>query len=182
MTHSKTRYRLPLWTTLASTVPALFFLVLGLALLPRWVWTICTAVWALVSGNLLARELFEFMLVGWIPFMMGATLLSLYTEFDIADEGMRVRVFAFKWVFIPWEDVLGLTLPRIPGGNDPRLWHFVRVRKLTPFHRLLSLSYQMGADPVLPIHRRIENYEMLVQIIEEHIEQNRRLAEDTGGS
>jgi len=82
---------------------------------------------------------------------------------------MRVRVFIFKWVFIPWEDVLGITVTPIPGGNDPNLWRFIRVRRLTLFHRLSSICYCTGIKPVLIINKHIENYEELIRTIEEHV-------------
>ena len=53
------------------------------------------------------------------------------TEVIVTERGMRVRVFVFRWVFIPWEDVLGVTVPPIRGGNGPKLWRFVRVPRLT---------------------------------------------------
>jgi hypothetical protein len=98
---------------------------------------------------------------------------TLYTEVVASDEGMKVRVLIFKWMFVPWEDVLGITITPLPGGNDPNLWRFVQVRKLTLFHRVAGLAYYTGLYPVLIINKHIEDYEELIRIIEEHIAQRK---------
>lgn len=94
---------------------------------------------------------------------------------------MRVRVFLFFWTLVPWKDVLGITVTPIPGYSDPSRMRFVQVRRLTLFHRILSISCLTGIHPVLFINNYIGDYEGLVEVIEEHIEQNRLLVEDTGG-
>lgn len=173
MERREKRYKYPLWGILSSIVPSSIAILIGLALLLRWVGTIFTVLSDLVGGYPPASGDLQFLATAWMPFVIGGTLLTLYTEVIVTDDGMKVRVFIFKWVFIPWEDVLGVTVPPIPGGNDPSLWRFIRVRKLTLFHRLSSICYCTGIKPVLIVNKHIEGYEELIRTIEEHVEQRR---------
>ena len=99
-------------------------------------------------------------------------MITQYTEIGVTDTGMKVRVFVFWWVFIPWEDVLGVTVPPLPVYNDPRLMRLIRVRKLTLFHRLASICYATGPQPILIVNKHMADYEELIQTIEDHVKQN----------
>jgi len=141
----------------------------GLVLLPRWITTLFSVLLGLLQGCRPGGDELKYLGVAWMPLVIGCTLLTLYTEVIVGKEGMKVRVFIFKWIFIPWQDVLDVTVPPIPGGNDPNLWRFIRVRRLTFFHRLVSICYLTGLKPVLIIGKQIEGYEELIQTIEEHV-------------
>lgn len=169
MENGEKRYKYPLWGVLSSTVPPSIAVFFGLVLLPRWVETLFAVLSSLLRGYQPKGEDLKYLGVAWIPLIIGCTLLTLYTEVIVTEAGMKVRVFIFKWVFIPWEDVLGITVTPIPGGNDPNLWCFIRVRRLTFFHRLASICYLTGLQPVLIIGKQIEGYEELMQIIEAHV-------------
>jgi hypothetical protein len=165
------RYAYPLWAILSSTVVPLVLIIVGFALLPQWANLVFSLVSALVRRRPPAIASFQSLAAPWVFLLLGLNLLTLHTEVVVTKEGMKVRVFIIKWVLIPWEDVLGLTVSPLPGGNDPKLWRFVRVRKLTPFHRLDSLCYLTGPDPVLIINRHMSGYEELVQVIAEHLQE-----------
>lgn len=169
------RYRYPLWATLWSTVPPSLCFLIGLAVLPRWVKTVFTLLYDLARGYTSESQDIQFAGTAWIPLVLGGILLTLYTEVIVSDDGIKARVFVFKWVFIPWNDVLDVIATPLlgyAGYADSQLWCFVRVRKLTPFHRLASACYLTGLEPVLIINMHIEGYEELIQIIKDHVEQN----------
>lgn len=173
MERGEKRYKYPLWGILSSTVPPSIFIITGLALLPRWIRTVITVASALVQRYPPARNDLWFLAAPWILFFIGMSLLTLYTEVIVTEAGMKVRVFIFKWVFIPWEDVLEITVTPLPGYSDPNLWRFIRVRKLTLFHRLDSICYLTGLKPVLIINKHMEGYEELIRIVEEHVAKER---------
>lgn len=168
------RYKYPLWVVLSYAVPLLVLISAGAALLLRWIGTVFTVLFALMQGHPPAGEDLQFALIGWmgpwICVILAGVDLARYTEVIVSAAGMRVRVYFFKWVFIPWEDVLGITVTPIPGGNIPTLWRFVQVRRLTCFHRLASMAFLTGPWPVLVIGRDLSDYGELVQIIEEHVQ------------
>ena len=113
------------------------------------------------------------LLLGSLIFLViGGTLLTLYTEVIVTEDGLKVRVLVFKWVFIPWAEVLGITVTPLPGANSPSLWRFIQVKRLTIFHRLTSSCYLTGLNPVIIINKNLRGYEELVQVIEKHLEQN----------
>lgn len=175
------RYKYPLCGVLLSTVPPSVVVLFGLVLLLRWVETLLVALSGLLRGYQPRGEDLKYLGVAWIPLIIGCTLLTFYTEVIVAEAGMKVRVLIFKWVFIPWEDVLAITVTPIPGGNDPNLWRFIRVKRLTLFHRLLSICYLTGLQPVLIIGKQMEGYEELIQIIEEHVAKRRSAAQGEAG-
>lgn len=179
MERTEKRYKYPLWGVLSSTVPPLIAIFAGLVLLPRWIIILFNVLLGLLQGHQPAGDELKYLGGAWIPIFLGCTLLTLYTEVVVTEEGMKVRVFIFKWVFIPWEDVLDITVTPIPGCNDPNLWRFVRVRRLTFFHRLASICYLTGLKPVLIINKHMEGYEELIRTIEEHVAKQRSAA---GGS
>ena len=171
MEASAERYTYPLWASLWSAVTPLVAVAFGLALLPRWIKSVPLLVAGLVQGRPPDSAVLWSLPAPWVALVLGLTLLTLHCEVIVTKQGMKVRIFIIKWTFIPWKNVLGLTASPLPGGNDPKLWRFVRVRKLTPFHRLASVCYLTGIDPVLVINRHMRGYEELVQVISEHLHQ-----------
>jgi len=171
--HSIQRYKYPLWATLSSIVPSLALFLIGFATLPRGVQAAVSMFTSLIRGGSLSGEDLLSLAGPLVALAFGGVLSTLYTEVIVTNSGMKVRVYIFKWAFIPWKDVLGVTVPPIPGCNDPNLWCFVRVNRLTLFHRLASISYKTGSKPVLIINKYIEGYGELIKRIEEHVEQGK---------
>lgn len=151
------RYKYSLPVIFSSTVPPMILILIGVALLGLWVGTIFGVVPSVIQGYRVSEKL-GLLVGGCIFILLGGTLLTLYTEIVVTEGGINARVFIFKWVFIPWEDVLGVTTPPLPSYNDPSLWCFVQVRRLTFFHRLISRAYNTGSEPVLIINRHIEDW------------------------
>lgn len=164
------RYVYPLWATLAATVPPGIFLLMGIALLPRWVKTVWVITSQCAQGLWPSPEDLWWVLGIWIPILIGCTLLAMHTaEVEICEQGMRVRIFILKRVFIPWQDILDVRPPPLPGYSDPSLWVFIQVRKLTIFHRLLGMAYLMGPQPVLVVNRYLKGYDEFLSALREHI-------------
>ena len=112
----------------------------------------------------------EFYFLGNLIFLcLGLTLLTLYNEVDIDEAGLKIRVFIFFWRFVPWEDVIRITITPIVGANNPTQWRFIQVRKLTIFHHIISLSYKTGSNPIVIINKHIRNYDELFEVIERRL-------------
>jgi len=180
MENKMQRYRYSLPVALWSAGIHSIFVLTGIAVLPKWVRTVFSVLSTLLSHAVPGQEELGFLWAPWVSILVGATLLSLYTEVIVTEKGMRARVLLFFWKFIPWKDVLGITVTPIPGSSDPSRMRCVQVRRLTFFHRILGICYLAGIHPVLFINKHIEDYEGLVEVIEEHIEQNQLSADDTG--
>jgi hypothetical protein len=167
------RYRYGVWDTLwLAGIPSILALS-TLAIIPRAIGAVGRIVTGLLGGKTpLVDDLW--LLVGTlIGILVSGTLLSLYTEVIVVEKGIKARVFLFFWVFIPWEDVLGLAvLPPALAAQDPYRWRLVQVKRLTFFHRLASQAYLTGPDPVLIITKKIKGYEQLVETIEAHLAQD----------
>lgn len=166
------RHKYPLGAVLWSVVMPSIIVLVGFVQMPRGITAIAGVGSGLLKGKPPARADLWSIVAPWMDLLLGGILLSLYTEVITSAKGMKVRVFVFAWVFVPWEDVLGVVVPALPGANAPRRWHFVQVRRLTFFHRLLGMMYLTGSKPVVVINRSIDGYEELLRVIEERIEQN----------
>jgi hypothetical protein len=105
------------------------------------------------------------LIIGLMIFGFCLALCSnAYPNIKMYDEGLKVQVFSFWWVFIPWADV-----ENIWGVGIFRKSYPVAVRKLTPFHRIIGLGYG-SMKPVFPISRTMEGYNELTKIIEQNIQ------------
>jgi hypothetical protein len=167
------RYSYPLWLTLLTIVPPSVFFLMGLV----WPFLWLGAVLGLLPhGMQTVSEYIGGLLFGSIPCLLGGTLLTYHTEIVVTDRGLKARIFIFKWVFIPWEDVLGVIVPPIAiqygamwGADALRFMRAIRVRRLTLFHRLMSLSQRTGWQPVLIVNYRLRGYDELLQTIEDRV-------------
>jgi hypothetical protein len=164
------RCKYPLWASLSSALPPLVFLFVGVFLLLSWVGTVFTALTE--AGCSSIGENLQLLIGAWIFLILGGTLLIHHTEIIVTDKGIRARILLLKWVFIPWEDVLDVTVPSVLGYSNSSLMRFIQVKKLTPLHQLASLCYTTGSNPVLIINWCMNGYEEVIQIIEEHIKEN----------
>jgi hypothetical protein len=163
------RYKYPLQISLLWTVFPLIGLSVGLVLWLCGTMTIFAELFDLAGRYPTAGEGLG-LLVGGCAFVIGAgTVSTLHTEIIVTNKGMKARVLIIGWVFIPWEDILDIGVVPMPRYNDPSTWRYIRAKKLTCFHRLASLSYGTGTDPVLIIYKRLDGYKELLQTIEEHV-------------
>ena len=95
-----------------------------------------------------------------------------YNRIRVADEGLHVEVYIFRyiWKFVRWDEVLELKLlPRPDRWGKPQ-W-LLRVRHLTYWHRWISWQYQCGSDPGILINSDLINRDKLLTIIEERTQQ-----------
>lgn len=164
------KYAYPLWVTLLATVPPGVFLMIGIVLLPQWARTVWVVLCQCAQGIRPSLGDLQLILGAWIPLVIGLVFLAMYTaEIEVYEQGIQVRIFVFKRVFIPWQDILDIRTPNLPGYNDPSLWIFIQVRKLTIFHRLVGIAYLMGPRPVLMINRHLRGYNEIVSLLRERI-------------
>lgn len=164
------KYVYPFWVTLLATVPPGVFCVTGMVLLPKWARTVWVVLYQCAQGIQPSPEDLRLILGAWIPLVIGLVLLAMHTsEIEVHEDGIQVHIFVFKQVFIPWQDILNVRTPNLPGYRDPSLWTFIQVRKLTIFHRLVGIVYLMGPQPVLMINRHLKGYDELISLLKERI-------------
>lgn len=164
------KYVYPFWVTLLATIPPGVFLVTGIVLLPQWARTVWVVLYQCAQGIWPSPGDLRLILGAWIPLVIGLVFLAMHTaEIEVHEQGIQVRIFIFKQVFIPWQDILDIRAPNLPGYSDPSLWTFIQVRKLTIFHRLVGIAYLMGPRPVLMINRYLRGYDEIVSLLRERI-------------
>lgn len=89
---------------------------------------------------------------------------NAYPNIRVYDKGLKVQVFLFWWVFVPWTEIEGIWAVGLVRKSYP-----VAVRKLTPFHRIIGLGYG-SLKPVFPIGWSMKRYEELIKTIRENIQ------------
>lgn len=98
--------------------------------------------------------------------VLGVTVSNFFPDIMIHGGGLSVK-FYFKWLFVPWEDVISVK----PLPIRKRRTYLVRVKKLTVVHRLISLCQWGSLQPGFLISSNIDGYHDLLRVIREHIDE-----------
>lgn len=108
-----------------------------------------------IVGLIIALLIFGFCL---------ALCSNAYPNVKVYDEGLKVQVFLFWWIFVSWTDIENIWDVGVFIKSYP-----VAVRKLTPFHRIIGLGYG-SLKPVFSVSRTMEGYNELIKIIKQNIQ------------
>ncbi len=98
-----------------------------------------------------------FLLVGWT---VGFLLLNGYPDIWLEDDQLTISMFLFVKVRIRWSDIVD-----IQNINWPLRRTVVRVRRITPFHRIIGCIYGRTILPSFAIRPEIDHYALLIQSI-----------------
>jgi hypothetical protein len=154
--------------------------VINFGLLLLWIsWLIgayvfFATVFALMTGQAIFYRA-VIALVGLAYGLFLASTISLqivnqYNRIRVAEEGLYVEVYAFRyiWKFVSWDEILELKLlPRLDRWGKPQ-W-LLRVKNLTSWHRWISWHYRCGSDPGIVINSDLINGDKLLDIIDEKL-------------
>ena len=162
------KYRYPRWLRLFSMVPSIFF-ILGLFFCIDWIVIELGMVNGTIFGKTATINYESYLKNGLTLLFFGLYFLSNFNEIDIVNEGIKVSVFYFYWIFIPWGDIIDITTYPIPGFSNPSISRIIKVRKFTIFHRLSGIIYFTGIHPIISINKYISNYDDLVNSIESNL-------------
>lgn len=121
-----------------------------------------------LSGGL-PTDWFYYVVMPIPLFFFGGMALNMFPDLGISAEGLHVRFFAVKWLFVPWSDVIDLSItPATAASKTPG--YVIRVRKLTIWHRMLGYFMGSGTTPGVIFASDIEGYDRLVRELRTHIE------------
>ena len=87
----------------------------------------------------------------------------------VTDEGLLVE-FLWKDLFVPWDKIIEVK-PAYGFWRNSRNTkiYIVLTEALTPFHRLLGLTYGLSLKSAFIIYCTINDYQSLVETIKEHV-------------
>lgn len=169
-------YKYPLGRTLLFIVPAGLLLLLELFLIPPILFPQCFNHIISFLSKELSIELMMYVdrsvssLI--FPVLASFIWLATYNEIQITDKTLRVRIFIFFWRDISWNDVVSLSSSPMPGASDIHRWCFIKVERLTVFHRLVSLGFWVGIKPSVVLYKQLRDYEELLNIIQTKVDTN----------
>ena len=84
----------------------------------------------------------------------------------VTPEGLKVQIFLFwfRWVFIPWDEVVNVVKSPIPGAGLSSVT-VVQVKKLSLLHRFIGFIHIRNFSPRIIINSYIKDYEELIEVI-----------------
>ena len=85
-------------------------------------------------------------------------------DIAVSEDGLAIK-FYFRWLFVPWGDVISVTRTIASFGRK----YLVRVKGLTILHRLISFSQSGSIQPGFLISPSIDGYSDLMRAIREHM-------------
>jgi hypothetical protein len=101
-------------------------------------------------------------------------IINQYNDVRVANEGLYVRIYIFRyvWKYIDWVDILEVRiLPKFDRWGKSQ-W-LIKVNKLTYWHVLISQHYGCGPEPGIVVNSDLIDGERLLKIVEEKLEGNR---------
>lgn len=98
-----------------------------------------------------------FLIVGWT---IGLVLVNGYPDIWLEDDYLTISMFMFGRARIHWSDVVDIRHVSWPLRRT-----VVRVRRITPFHRIIGWIYGRTILPSFAIRPAIDQYAVLIQSI-----------------
>jgi hypothetical protein len=106
-----------------------------------------------------------------LPSIVGSALLNLFPEIQISEGGLRILVFGFHWMFVPWRDVVSMTELASPYQTESLRGMVVKVRGLTLMHLLLVASLGNELARGFIVFNSISGYDQLVETLQQHLKE-----------
>lgn len=102
--------------------------------------------------------------IGFLLFnVIAMVVANLYPDIAVNQDGLAIK-FYFRWLFVPWGDVISVTRTFIPFRHI----YLIRVKGLTILHRLISFCQSGSIQPGFLISPSIDGYSDLMRTIREH--------------
>lgn len=129
---------------------------------------------SLLTGQaLLSRALIALAVSGYgfyIGIAIPLQIINHYNSVRITDDGLFVRVFAFryKWKFVEWKNVKGIKLLPALDRRGESQW-LIEVNGLTYWHQLISRRYGANTVSGIVINSDMNDRERLLNLVEKRI-------------
>ena len=120
--------------------------------------------WLIIPARTLSFWDLIVVTIGFLLFnVIAMVVANANPDIAVSDDGLAIR-FYFKWLFVPWGDVISVTRTIASFGRK----YLVRVKGLTILHRLISFSQSGSIQPGFLISPSIDGYSDLMCTIREH--------------
>lgn len=163
---AKLTYQYPIWMDLANKATGIFMVFLGIGSLLSICWSL-TTVGSWQQFSEWVRNTWGIFIWSLLWLIGAGVLIHICPEITIGPAGLETTVLFGIPVRIPWDEILALReTPMFPGRRNVRV---ILVKRLTPWHRVISLTCCLDPRPGLIIADRMEGYHALVKIIETHL-------------
>lgn len=161
------QHKYPLWLQIIYITQAI---VAGLFGLGGYALVISITFGGMDTSGLITYHPVGVLVASTLLICAGISLSAYHTEIVVTSTGLRVRVFFLFWRSIDWSDLVEFVVfnPRNQYSNAS-YWHGIRLRRLSIFHRFLSLSHNVGWRPILMFNYRLNDVKSLLSAIQAHM-------------
>jgi hypothetical protein len=121
-----------------------------------------------VAGYVLAHSLLVIIGAG-LPVAVGLLALHIHSDIGVGPDGLAIQVYVFFWKLIPWDSVLAVETPWLPGKSGSYRAVIV-VRHLTLWHRIIVIGVAKLRPGVL-ITTDHENWRELLQEVSNRVDE-----------
>jgi hypothetical protein len=112
-------------------------------------------------------EALEILSLSLFGILFGHIIVNFYNEYRLINDELMVKVFVFRyvWVRIPWDEIISIRLSRMPlvRGMSSRA---VQVRRLTFSHRFVGYFAGLRFHPCFIIGDFHQKSDELINFIE----------------
>jgi len=158
-------YKYPSWHRIFDFMP-LIPLIFGILFCIDWFAMQFGLINATLFGDNATINYGIYLQGGLLMVFMGLFFLARNNEFRIENDGIHVSLFYLFWKFIPWEDVLEIRPLNLPGYPIAYAPWILKVKRMTMFHRIASISYLAGIDPIIVIAYTLNDFDGFINTIE----------------
>jgi hypothetical protein len=105
-----------------------------------------------------------------VPIYIGMANIHQYVDIGIGPDGLAVQVYLFFWKLVPWDSIVAVDTPWLPGE---RRYHraIIVVRNLTVWNRLLALGTVRAFCPSVFITTYHENWKELLKDVSDRVDE-----------
>ena len=97
--------------------------------------------------------------------------INQYNKIHVTKKGLEIRAFSiplYRWIKVPWKEIIDIKQAMRKDRWGKTLW-VIEVKKLTVWHRFLSIILHSGHHPIVLISSDMKERNTLLSVIEEHI-------------
>lgn len=98
------------------------------------------------------------------------TIVNQHNKVHVINGGLKVRVFLilyYRWIEVPWQEILGVEQSTRKDRWKKPIW-VIKVKRLTFWHRYLSMMYKTGNQPVILVSSDMKNRDSLLDLVRKH--------------
>ncbi len=153
-----------------KAAPALFFWIIFSFISIMLMMSFVAIIIDFQKIGILLEDIIGLILGAFVILVIPTSLINQFSSIRVTEYGLHIQIFIFyyKWIFIPWSDVIEIRLSPLYDRWKKPVW-VIKVRQATYINRILSFYYRTGTGYGVIVTSDIKNREQMLKAIEYHI-------------